>query len=390
MRGRIFTVLAKEVVDNLRDRRSWMLSLVLAVLGPVMLIAVIGLVSRVTAGELGRPVVLPVDGAARAPALMAFLRDHNVTIAPAPADLEAAVKDAVVDMVLVVPATYAEDVAAGRPATVRIVFDGSRTFTTAGVRRVRETLSAYGATVAAMRLLARGVSPTVSMPLAIESHDLATPQARAAFVFSLAPMFLLMSVFLGGMSVAIDTTAGERERGSLEPLLVNPLGPGELVLGKLGAVAVFALASLLVTTFAFTLVLNLVPLDMPGVRIGLSFPRLLALLAVLVPAVPAAAAIEMLAVSTQRTFKEAQTTAQLLVFLPMLPGLVGVFSPFKPPAWVAAVPFLSQHVLIESILRGDALTVTPIALSSVSALTLAAVATIVTVRRYQRERVLFG
>jgi len=331
-----------------------------------------------------------VDGAARAPALMAFLRDHNVTITPAPADVEAAVLAAVVDMVLVVPATYGDDVAAGRPATVHIVFDGSRTFTASGVRRVRETLSAYGSTVAAMRLLARGVSPTVSMPVAIETHDLATPQARAGFVFALAPMFLLMSIFLGGMYVAIDTTAGERERGSLEPLLANPLGAAELVLGKLGAVIVFALASLLVTTLAFTLVLNLVPLDVPGVRMGLSFPRLLTLLAVLVPAVPAAAAIEMLAVSTQRTFKEAQTTAQLIIFLPMLPGLVGVFSPFKPPAWTAAVPFLSQHVMIESILRGDALRVAPIASSIVSALTVAAVATIVTVRRYQRERVLFG
>ena len=90
------------------------------------------------------------------------------------------------------------------------------------LERVRRLLARYGSEIGALRLITRGVSPAGVTPLKLEEIEISTAQQRAAQVLSFIPMFIILSAFVGGMSIATDSTAGERERGSLEALLVNP------------------------------------------------------------------------------------------------------------------------------------------------------------------------
>jgi sodium transport system permease protein len=390
VRGRLGAIFRKEVVDNARDRRAWGLALLYVVLGPLMLVLTIQLTTRMSSRETTQKLDLPVAGGERAPGLLDFLRQRNVSVRPAPRDPEQAVRRGAEDLVLVVTPTYGDDLQAGRPAAVRILYDESRAASLGRVRRLTEALRGYSAAIGHLRLLARGVSPSAASALAIESDDLATPESRAQVVFGVMPMFLLLVVFVGGMYIAIDATAGERERGSLEPLLANPVTPTEVILGKLGATMAFTLVTLLVTLAGFTVVLDTVPLEIPGLRLGLSPAGFLLLCAILVPAIVPAAALQLLVASASRSFKEAQTAAQIMALLPILPGLFLMFSSFHADRWAYGVPLLGHDLLVNQVLKGEAVSPLNLALTTGVSLALGAALTLATIRRYDRERVLFG
>ena len=84
-----------------------------------------------------------------------------------------------------------------------------------------------------MRLVARGVSPLALRPLNVDEVDVSTPSGRSAILLGMMSYFFIFALLMGGMYLAIDTTAGERERGSLEPLLALPVTRGQLMLGKI-------------------------------------------------------------------------------------------------------------------------------------------------------------
>lgn len=390
MTRRTWIIFSKEFIDNIRDRRAWSMALLFVLMGPGMLFMIIGQTSRLSSNENLRVLDLPVEGADRAPGLMEYLQQRNITIKPALADPEAAIRDLETDVVLVISPTYGEDFLAGRPAAVRVVYDESRTSTNSSVRRLKEALRNYSMSVGRLRLLARGISPRVVNAVQIENENIATPMSRAAFVFSVVPMFLLISLFAGGLYVAIDTMAGERERGSLEPLLTNPITPTELVLGKLLATASFSSGTLVMTALGFALVLNTATLDLPGVRIGLSLQSFGLLLVVAFPLVLTTSSLQMLVASMSRTFKEAQNKAQFLSLLPMIPGMMMIFNPIKPTGTVMAIPLVGQELLIHQILKDEAMRPMDLATASFMAVLAGVVFCFITIQRYDRQRVLFG
>ena len=224
-------VLRKELTDGLRDRRTLVMALLFPLLGPLTLAVALHYAAQSMQKVAREGITLPVAGREHAPHLVAFL-GAEARIVDAPADPEGAVRTGEADAVLVIPPEYGLRLREGRPAPVRLVIDESRQQAAGTVAAVRALLAAWGRQTAAQRLVARGVHPAVIEPLAVETVDLATPESRAAIFLSILPYFVVMSMFMGGMAVAIDTTAGERERQSLEPLLVNPVPRGAFVLGK--------------------------------------------------------------------------------------------------------------------------------------------------------------
>jgi sodium transport system permease protein len=384
-------VFSKEVRDNLRDRRSIASALVYPMLGPVLLIVIFTVMGRQITEQTEAQLELPVLGADRAPALVAFLRQQGVRIVDAPDDPEAAVRAGDLDVVLEVPEGYAEAFSSGRPATVRLVVDESRQVAGVIVGRTRGLLDAYAGLTAAQRLLLRGVSPEVIRPLMVETADVSTPQAQAANFLGMLPYFLVFSVFIGGMYLAIDSTAGERERGSLEPLLMNPVSRDELVLGKLAAVLVFTLIAVVETILAFGLVLNVVPLeDLVGVRMGFSPAAMLATLLIVIPMMPLAGALQIIIASYTRSFKEAQNYLSLLPLVPALPGLLLMFTPVKLQPWHMIIPTFGQQLLINQVMRGEPVRWTFAALSAAVTLAASAAMIAVAIRLYRGEAILFG
>ncbi len=357
-------IFRKELTDALRDRRSVASAVLYAMMGPLLLIPMLGFESRSLDRGSANMLSIAAQGVEQAPGLVDYLRQRNIEVHPAPADPASAVRDLAVDLVLVIPPGYADDFIAGRPATVRIVTDRSRTTAGGHIRRVEAAVENYAQTVGALRLVARGVSPRVVSALAIGIDDVATPESEGALLLGIVPMFLMMSLFLGGLSVAVDVTAGERERGSLEPLMSTPLTAAEIVLGKLAAVLAFAFATMTVTLVAFLIVINLPFQEIPGMRFKLDAVGGLQIFVAMLPLLLPVAALQMIVASRSRTVKEAFTAASVCSMIPMIPGFFLIFSPFKSTTSAMAVPVLAQNLIMNEVLRAGPLHVLDYVLSA--------------------------
>jgi sodium transport system permease protein len=382
-------VLDKEVVDNLRDRRTLAAALLYPFLGPGMILLMIFAI-----GELSKdaelPLRLPVAGVENAPNLVAFLAQNNVVVEEAPSDPEGAVKSGEKSVVLVVPEGFGDAFQDGRPATIRLVQDPSRNEALSAIQRAEILIDAYGQQVGRLRLQARGVDPRIVDAIAIERVDVSTPQSQGARMLAMAPYLIIISLFVGGMYLAIDSTAGERERGSLEPLLINPVSRAELVLGKAGAVLLFTTVALLETLAGFAVILNLVPLERYiGVRMSLSLEALGYVLLVSVPLMVFVVGLQMMVASYTKSFKEAQNYISLMLLVPALPALVMAILPVRESLWVALLPTVGQQLFINQILRGEPLSAVHLALSSLVTLLAGALLLFLVVRRYSREAILF-
>ncbi len=389
---RIVIVLRKEVLDNLRDRRSISSSLLTPIFMPLFMIALIIVVGQTVIQEnTEKPLDLPVAGTQYAPGLIAFLKENNVNITAAPADPTAAVREGNVNVVLVISPDYGKAFQEGRPAPIQLVVDSTRQSASPAIERARRLVSAYGSTIAILRLHARGVDPVILNVLAVETADISTPQSNAVIFLNMLPFLLVMTVFVGGMYVVIDTTAGERERGSFEPLLINPVLRREFVLGKLFASLPFSVATLALTLVLFGLGFNLVPLEnFTGFQMNIDSWVLLDIFWVTLPVVLLASALQIVVASFTRSFKEAQTYLSFLPLIAGLPGAFLAFIPVKTTLWVALIPIYSQSVLMTQFLHGETVPPLNILISLLATLAAALIFTLVAIRLYQREGILFG
>ncbi len=388
---RIGLVFGKEVIDNLRDRRTLITVLLSTLIGPGMVFLLFTVIGHEGSERADRPLALPVSGAENAPSLVAFLEQNGAEVVAAPEDPEAGVRAGDHEVVLIVPPSYREEFGAGQPATVRLVVDESRQSAGSTVRRARALLEGYNQQIATLRLMARGISPAVVSVLAVENVDVSTPQSMAAMLLYVVPFFLIFAVFGGGMYLAIDTTAGERERGSLEPLLINPVARRELLLGKLGATLVFTFVTVVGTLVAFALMLRLMPLDAYfGVQFGLNLESLGTILLITVPMMLLAAALQIIIATYTRSFKEAQSYLGFLPLIPGLPGMVMGLLPVKVDLWAMLIPTFGQQMLINQVLRGEPVSPLNSAVSAVVTIVAGIGLVLFAIRLYEREELPFG
>ena len=389
--SKLWIVFLKEVTDNMRDRRSLFSALVYPLLGPLLVVAMLVLLGRTLSDRADEILELPIIGAEHAPNLVTFLEQQRISAVAAPTDPQAAVQNGDEDAVLIILETYGEKFTAGMPAPVQLIVDDSRQTTSGTVRRIRRVLNAYSSQIGNMRLLARGINPSITKALAIETVDMSTPESQAAQMLNIAPYFIIFSIFIGGMYLAIDTTAGEKERGSLEPLLINPISHTSLVLGKMGAVLLFTLAAVLETLLAFAVVLNLVPLEnYLGMRINLEVSSLMTIFVICMPMMVLAAALQIIIATFTRGFKEAQNYLSFLPLIPALPGMFLAFLPIRPAPWNMMIPTFGQQLLIIQVLRGELLDSRLVTISAAATIGFSGLLVITAIRLYAREGVLFG
>jgi sodium transport system permease protein len=388
----IWIVFAKEFIDNLRDRRSLSSSLITPLITPLLLIGLIIVMGQTLFKDpQEQPLMLAVDGAERAPNLMAFLKQNNVTVKPAPKDPQAAVREGEEDAVLIIPENYALVVEKGEPAPLKLIMDASRQSALRTNQRTQELLSRYGQIVGILRLEARGVDPRILNALAVETVDISTPQSQTLLFLNMLPFLIIMTIFVGGMYVVIDTTAGERERGSLEPLLINPVPRWKMVVAKMLASLPFSLITLIVCLAIFGMAFNYGPLeDLVGMPLAVDIGALVNIFWLSVPMVFLAAAVSVLVATYTKSFKEAQT---YLSFLPIVAGFPSAFLMFLPVKLTTAVlmiPTFSQSILINKLLRGETVLMDQVIVSTLATLAFTAVATFAAIRLFQREQVLIG
>ena len=383
----IITVFLKEVRENLRDRRTVMNTLLTGpLMAPLIFILLInGIVSR-ELEKAEKPLPVPVIGAENAPNLIDALKQHGVVIQAAIANPEQAVRDQNADLVLRIPASYAEAWTKGEPAQVELIFDDSQRDAKSSVERLRGIIDGYAQRTSTLRLVARGISPTITRPLLIADRDQSTAQARGGMMFSMLPYFFILGAFIGGMALAIDTTAGERERQSLEPLFANPVARSKILLGKLGATGAFALTTLLLSIIAFSFAGQFMPTEKLGMTLSIGPRFALLTLLTMLPLVFLIASLQTLAAAFAKTFREAQTYLSLLMFVPAVPTMLMSIFPFKVETWMYAVPLVGQQVTITRLMRGEVVSAAEIALCFVSTALAAGIVYLITARIYKGER----
>jgi sodium transport system permease protein len=347
----LFAILRKELKDSLRDRRSVFAALLVPVLIPVMLGAGFGALAH--DGKKGRPLIITLSGGERAPSLVSFLKQEGAAIQPAPADFEALIRDGKLDAVVVVPEKYGEEFISARPAKLKLVADFSRSSAEDTILRVTQVIGLYSSQVSGLRLLARGVSPEVAQAVDLQETDLSTQKSRSATLLGIIPMILMIVILIAGVYVAVDSTAGERERGSLEPLLLNPVRRQTLVTGKWLAVVAFTVGGFGLTLASILVVLNLIPLQNIGISLGIGAREVVIILLIALPFAIFISALELLLATFARSVREGQLYLSLLPLVPLLPTMLMEFRHVNPATWMSAIPLLGQQVLFASLMRGE-------------------------------------
>ena len=382
-----WTVMRKELLDAFRDRRMVIVAMVVMPLAVPLIIAGMGsLGSKRQEEKREGTLELPVIGAEHAPNLLAWLVTHDVKVLDPPADPDTAVRRQEHEVILRVDVDYGEDWRAGRPAAVEVIYDSSRPLQSgATIARLRGLLASYDRQVGTLRLIARGIHPAVAQPLQVGQRDVATPESRFDLAQQMLPYLLLLLAFIGGMQLAIDATAGERERQSLEPLLATPASREAIISGKILATATFTLLSLLVTLAMYRIAFALVPAGRLDVTMAVPTEAIARLLLVTLPVALLGASVLTALAAFARSHREAQSYLPLLVFLPMLPTMFLMVAPVKTQLWMLAVPFLGQNQLILRVLRAEPIAPAEWAVNLGAGLALAALAWWVATRLYHRE-----
>ena len=385
----LIAIARKELVDGLRDRRS----LATLLFSTVMTPALLGVLLTTTAGSQrgAEDLTLPVVGAEHAPAFVTWLgQQTGVKVVPGPADPQQAVLDRSEDVVLIIEPDFMDRMRRAQPAEVKLVAESSRDRSRPKVARVRALVGGYAGQLASLRLIARGVAPGIASPIRLEDVEVSSSQARLAQLLSFLPLLLVIAGLVGGMQIAIDSTAGERERGSLEPLLLNPVPRWVIAGGKWLAASVLGCASVVVSMLITVNVLRRIPWHDLGIRFRVTDAELFSLLLLLLPLAVLLAAVVLYASTFARSFKEAQGYMGMLMLVPMLPGMLATVYPLSRRPWLAPVPVLGQYALASDALAGQPPTMGGYLLAGAVTLACAVGLVWLTARALTRERIVFG
>ena len=385
------TVYKKEILENLRDRRALFNSVLLGpILFPVLFIGLAYFAGSKQQEDAEKTLEIPVIGAEHAPNLVNFLEQQGVVIEAAPDDPEASVKAQEEQVIIRIPEAFGEQWKSGEPAIVEVIADPSRRESRIPMQRVKGLLRAYGGQIGRLRLQLRGVSPTIRTPIMVKDVDLSTPQSRGMLVMIMLPYVLMITAFTGGMHLAIDSTAGEKERKSLEPLLINPVPRWQIMLGKMGATATYAFASLVLTLVSFRFAFPLLPTGTLGVDLNLSMTAVGGILLAVSPVVILAAAMLTTLAALAKSLREAQSYMGLVFMIPMIPSLIFMVNPMKPETWMMAIPMFSQNLLIGEFVRGESVSTLWLAMSMGSTLVIGLMFAAIAATLFNRPRIVFS
>jgi sodium transport system permease protein len=385
-----WTVFKKELVDALRDRRTLLTMLFTGIaMGPLSLMLMAHYVAGLEEKSAARKVW--VDHLDRAPPLANYFARNGITPVAAPPDYERQITDGtLLEAVVVVPDDFVVRYERGETVPVTLMFDDSRTGAQPSIRLAETALRGFSRETGVVRAIARGFSPQLLQAIDIERVDIATPKQQAAFLLFLIPMFGLLGAVIGSVSVALDTTAGERERGSLEPLLMNPVPTAALVVGKWGMVAAFGCTTVLLAFAGFAVATQFVTSARLSTIFAFGLPEFLRFSAVALPFACMIAAVLMLIATFGRTYKEAQTYASYVALLVNFVPLVTVFAALPDARWQRFVPALAQQTVMARILRGDDVGAFDYLVPPLVAALATAVCLVLLARLLRREAIVFG
>ncbi|PCH96944.1 MAG: protein NatB [Gammaproteobacteria bacterium] len=366
-----YALLLKELKEAFRDKRALMVALSLAFFLPVMMMFMSNFMIE---KSIDNPeVYVQFTGVEYAPKLIKLLNDINIlSFADVPADDKRQWDMQSIE--LNIPATYAQDMADGKPINITLRADFTEQSLAVPLMRIERTIQKYSMTIGYKRLLVRGIDTRLLQPITLQKQNTALPSSNAMMISMMLGIYLLLAAFMSGLSIAIDSSAGERERNVLEMLLCQPVSTLKIVLAKLtcaSSVAVLSIAIMLsLTSFSMTFV----DLSKLGMSFNIDFSTFIVLMILLIPVCFLATALQLFFAFQAKSFKEAQSTVSMLIMVPASIPFVMMFMDSKP-AWADYVPIAGQSLLMEDIFKG--LPIDWFAFASTTAITIALIAALV-------------
>lgn len=359
----IIAIYVKEILDAMRDRRTLMMVIFSSLLSvPLLLFIFSTIMSQVESQAVDRTVV--AVNIKDAPGLENYMARQGYVVKAAPDDYEEkSRKKELTKPVLIVPEHFEQDLAALEKVELQIAFDTSNRQAEMGVSPLRKLLNGFVQEKTALDLLMRGVSGDVLQQVDIKEKHLTRGDERKVTITGMLPMVLIMAIVMGGMFAAIDATAGERERGSLEPLMMNPVTGWQLALGKTAAVASVSILIVLLTVSSFFPAQSLIANDALKAEFQFGIKDAWAFLVILIPLGGALSAMQVALSMTCKTFKEAQVRNQLLSLLVSFMPMFFLVNPGKEPAWIGWVPVMAQTHMMNQILKGEAVSIAAMGLA---------------------------
>ena len=349
-------VFRKEIIDSLRDKRT-MLGVLLSgvVMGPLILIALSGFIASMEEHAERREIY--VSGLSHGPSLQNFLERQTWVAREAPTDFEALLRASKLgDPVVLLPSDFESAIERGEAPVVEVVSDSANRQSSSALPRVLQLLNGFNRERSGLTLATRGVSGAVLESMQVQERDLASTQTRAAQLTGMLPFFVMMAVLYGALNAAMDTTAGERERGSLEPLVMNPAHALALVLGKWGAVASVGMLVALLNCLSFLPAQWLLRSDVLQAMFQFGTREVLLFLLLLLPFAAALSALLMAISIVCKSVKEAQASATVLVLGISLLPLMTLMNQSGEAPWHLWVPALAQNTLMTRVIKGEDLT----------------------------------
>jgi len=381
-------VFKKEMRDSSRDRRSVFAALAFSIFGPVLMAFALGVIAKKV--DEVQDLTIAVQGMQNAPDLIRTLNDNDVATIEFTDNIRAAIQERDYEVVLVIPDDFHEKFDRSATAKIEVFADYSIEKSARATRRVMDVINLYNSRIGSLRLMTRGINPSISVPVVLESRDYSTQQGRSALILGGLQIFLLIAAFVGSTGVAIDTTAGERERHSLEPLLVHPVSSSAILIAKWLTTSFYGMLAVILTLLVTSAIFPFVPLKALGVKLILGPMLQLSVVVLAIPLALFAAAIQMLTSLFAKTFKEAQSYLSLMIMVPMLPVVAMQIMSLKSATWMYLVPVLGQQQLLSDVMRGEGMD--PLNFLYATSVTgLLALATIMFLTRLLRtERVVYG
>ncbi len=356
MRNLLITVLRKELLDASRDRRSLTTLLIVVLFIPLMLFSSLQFAIKKATQDENDSIKIIVQHADQAPTLMAQLKQAGIKVETAVFQDEAQISkrlhDRTVSAVLVLDADYRASYHAMRPASAVLWFN-SAAEQNSKISKVKRLLQRYQRGIAEWRLVAHGVSPSLVMPLDYREYDVADQAERAGSLLGVTFGMLFWAVFSIGTTMIIDTTAGERERRTLELLLAQPVHTWQIIGGKWLAASLLAFTGLFLEMGASHLALLKLPLEEIGMSWQLGAAGLLLILASGIPLCLFASAFTMALAMNTKSFKEAQATVGIAMILPMLPVVIMPMLDLGKQSWMFAIPVFGHGEVVKALAKGQ-------------------------------------
>jgi sodium transport system permease protein len=382
-------VLRKELVETLRDRRALSLLLLFVLMYPIL----VGFMLQRQIDRATKPeregVEIAVIGSDQAPTLMNQLRQRNVNITElepmGEEQINALLRRQTVTAVLRLTPEFAENYHAMRPARVELWFD-SASDSSRKIDEVEFVLRDYSRNIASARLLAHGVSPVNLNPVLVQRYDAGTSASRSANTISTMLGIFFIPAFMFCMSTAVDSTAGERERRSLEVLMAQPVRPSDLIIGKWLAASLLSIVGITLELAIAHGILKWLPLEEIGLSWRLGWRDLAMVCLASATLSLFAAALEIALAINARSFKEAQTLVSFTMIVPLVPVILVPMMNLTNSWWMYMVPVLSNQTLLRELAKGGSIGLLPFLQTFFSSLLLAMLCVWYTERRMKSEK----